>query len=127
MPIHSFLSDFNVFFLFVVLFFQESEYLVSEEHLGVARDSLERQTRLLEYVVPFLLTCPIYLKSMVDPESREPSLKEGRVRDSQRQSSTWTRKASAQWVGARIPLLTVAIPVNMSFSFLALMVESLTG
>ena len=101
--------------------------MVSEEHLGVARDSLERQTRLLEYVVPFLLTCPIYLKSMVDPESREPSLKEGRVRDSQRQSSTWTRKASAQWVGARIPLLTVAIPVNMSFSFLALMVESLTG
>ena len=63
---------------------------------------------------------------MVDPESREPSLKERRVRDSQRQSSTQTRKASAQWVGARIPLLTVVMPVNMSFSYLALTVESLT-
>ena len=64
---------------------------------------------------------------MVDPESREPSLKERRVWDSQRQSSTQTRKARAQWVGARIPLLTVAMPVNMSFSYLTFMVESLTG
>ena len=101
------------------------EKSVSEEHLGVAKDS--RKTGKTSFVCcAFLLTCPIYLKSMVDPESREPSLKERRVRDSQRQSSTQTRKASAQWVGARIPLLTVAMPVNMSFSYLALTVESLT-
>lgn len=110
-------------FCLFVLFFQECEYLVSEEHLGVARDS-GKKTKVH---CAFLLTCPVYLKSMVDPESREPSVKERRVWDSQRQSSTQTRKARAQWVGARIPVLTVAMPVNMSFSYLALMVESLTG
>ena len=53
------------------------EKSVSEEHLGVAKDS--RKTGKTSFVCcAFLLTCPIYLKSMVDPKSREPSLKERR-------------------------------------------------
>lgn len=109
----------------VSAFYSVLEKSVSEKHLGVAKDSRKiGKTSLV--CCAFLLTCPIYLKSMIDPKSREPSLKERRVWDSQKLSFTQTRKASAQWIGARIPLLTVAMPVNMSFSYLALTVESLT-
>lgn len=58
----------------VSAFYSVLEKSVSEKHLGVAKDSRKiGKTSLV--CCAFLLTCPIYLKSMIDPKSREPSLK----------------------------------------------------